>query len=112
MHAAFTVLAVLACLGPALLKLSGHPRMRASAQHFGIVWPRYRSIGLLELAAVAGLIAGLRYPAFGITAALGMLGLLLGALTFHRRAGDGLVAAAPALVATLTIAAYLGAAAS
>jgi hypothetical protein len=44
------LLAVL-CLLPAAGKLLGLPKMRQSAEHFGIGWPRYRLIGVAELAA-------------------------------------------------------------
>jgi hypothetical protein len=42
-----------ACLLPVVGKLTGQPKMRQSAQHFGIPWPRYRLIGIAELAAAA-----------------------------------------------------------
>ena len=39
---------------PASGKITGQPRMRASAAHFAIPWPRYRLIGVAEAAAAAG----------------------------------------------------------
>ena len=50
MFIALSVLLAAACLVPALAKLSAHPKMLASASHFGIPWSRYRLIGVAELA--------------------------------------------------------------
>ena len=47
------------CLLPAAGKLLGQPKMRQSAKHFGIPWPRYRLIGVAELAAAAGILIDL-----------------------------------------------------
>ena len=96
-----------ACLVPALAKLLSHPKMLASASHFGIPWARYRLIGVAELAAAAGVLAGLAWAPLGVAAASGMALLLLGALTVHRRAGDRLQEAAPALLALAISLAYL-----
>ncbi len=106
----FTTLSVLlaaACLIPALAKLGSHPKMLASAGHFGIPWSSYRLIGVAELAAAVGVIAGLRWLPIGIAAASGSAALLLGALTFHRRSADPIQAAAPALVTLALSLAYL-----
>lgn len=107
MRLILTLLATLVSLGPGLLKVTGNPRMRASAQHFGIPWQRYRLIGVLELAAAAGLLLGLAVPALGVAAALGMLLLLIGALVVHRRAGASSAEAAPALIGATVMAAFL-----
>ena len=40
-----SLLMAAACLVPAAGKLAGNPKMRQSAAHFGIPWPRYRLIG-------------------------------------------------------------------
>lgn len=94
-----TLLLTAACLVPAAGKLLAHPRMRAAAAHFGIPWSRYRLVGVAELGAAAGLLAGLVMPALGVAAASGMTALLVGALVAHRRAGDSPREAIPALVA-------------
>jgi uncharacterized membrane protein YphA (DoxX/SURF4 family) len=95
------------CLLPAAGKLAGHPKMRQSAGHFGILWPRYRLIGVAELAAAAGILIGLWWHPLGIAAAAGMALLLLGALITHRRAGDSAKEMAPALLALAVTVAYL-----
>lgn len=47
-----------------------------------------RFIGLAELAAAGGLIAGLFWRPIGIAAAAGFAVLLVGAVGFHAKAGD------------------------
>lgn len=106
----FTVLSVslvLVCVLPAAAKLGAHPKMLASADHFGIPWPRYRLIGVAELLAAAGVVAGLIWIPIGVAAAAGMFVLLVGALVSHRRNGDGLDGAISALVALAVDVAYL-----
>ena len=44
-----SLLLAAACLLPAAGKLTGNPKMRQSAAHFGIPWSRYRLIGVAEL---------------------------------------------------------------
>jgi uncharacterized membrane protein YphA (DoxX/SURF4 family) len=100
------LLAVL-CLLPAAGKLLGLPKMRQSAEHFGIGWPRYRLIGVAELAAAAGILIGLWWHPLGVAAAAGMALLLLGALITHRHAGDSAKEAAPALLALAIAVLYL-----
>jgi uncharacterized membrane protein YphA (DoxX/SURF4 family) len=94
-----TLLLAAACLVPAAGKLLAHPQMQATAAHFGIPWSRYRFIGVAELAAAAGILAGLAVPALGVAAALGMTVLLVIALGVHRQAGDSPKDATPAFVA-------------
>ena len=107
MFTALSVLLAAACLIPAVAKLRSHPKMLASASHFAIPWPRYRLIGVAELAAAAGVLAGLLWTGLGVAAATGMVLLLAGALVTHRRAGDSLTHAAPAAVAVALSLAYL-----
>ena len=102
-----SVLLAAACLLPAAGKLLGHPKMRQSAAHFGIPWPRYRLIGVAELAAAAGILTGLWWHPLGVAAAAGMTLLLAGALITHRRAADSGKEMAPALLALALALAYL-----
>ena len=95
---AITLLLVVACLTAAAAKLLAHPRMQASAAHLGIPWSRYRLVGVAELTAAVGVLAGLAVPALGVAAALGMTVLLVIAVAVHRRAGDSPREAAPALM--------------
>jgi hypothetical protein len=102
-----SLLLAAACIVPAAAKLLGHPKMRASAAHFGIPWSRYRLIGVAELAAAVGILAGLAGRPLGIAAATGMAALLVGALVAHRRAGDRPKEATPAFTTLGLTAAYL-----
>ncbi len=107
MFAALSVLLLIGCLLPAAAKLAGHPRMQESARHFGISWQQYRLIGAAELAAAAGVLAGLWWHLLGVAAATGMAILLVGALIAHRRAGDHGKDIAPALITLLIAIGYL-----
>lgn len=107
MFIAVSVLLALGCLLPAAGKLSGQPQMRQSADHFGIPWPRYRLIGVAELAAAAGVVIGIWVRPLGIAAAAGMGLLLIGALVAHARAKDGPKEMASALVILVITIAYL-----
>jgi uncharacterized membrane protein YphA (DoxX/SURF4 family) len=107
MFAALSVVLLIGCLLPAAAKLAGHPRMRESARHFRIPWRRYRLIGVAELAAAAGVLAGLWCHALGLAAATGMAFLLVGALIMHRRAGDHSKEIAPALISLFIVVGYL-----
>ena len=107
MFVTVSLLLAAACLLPAAGKLTGQPKMRQSAAHFGIPWPRYRLIGVAELAAAAGILAGLWWQPLGQAAAAGMALLLLGALITHRRAADDGKEMAAALLALAITIAYL-----
>src|ERR1700732_1379735 len=71
MFVTISLLLAAACLLPAAGKLTGQPRLRKSAAHFGIPWPRYRLIGVAELAATAGILIGLWWHPLGLAAAAG-----------------------------------------
>ena len=107
MFVTISLLLAAACLLPAAGKLLGHPRMRQSAAQFGIPWPRYRLIGVAELAAAAGVLVGLWWHPFGVAAAAGMTLLLAGAMITHRRAADSGKEMTPALLALAITIAYL-----
>jgi uncharacterized membrane protein YphA (DoxX/SURF4 family) len=107
MFTAVSLLLAAACLVPASAKLLGHPKMQKAAAHFGIPWRRYRLIGVAELAAAAGVLAGLWWHPLGVAAAAGMVLLLLAALLTHRRALDPAKEMAPALLALAITIAYL-----
>src|SRR5215469_5208633 len=107
MFVTISLLLAAACLLPAAGKLAGQPRMRKSAAHFGISWPRYRLIGAAELAAAAGILIGLWWHPLGVAAAAGMALLLLGAIVTHRKAADRAKKMAPALLGLFLTLAYL-----
>jgi uncharacterized membrane protein YphA (DoxX/SURF4 family) len=107
MFVIFSLLLAAVSLVPAAGKLTGQPKMRQSAEHFGIPWFRYRLIGVAELAAAVGVLAGLWWHPLGLAAAAGMTLLLLGALITHRRAADDGKEMASALLALAITVAYL-----
>ena len=107
MFITISLLLAAACLLPAVGKLTGNPKMRQSAAHFGIPWSRYRLIGVAELAAAAGVVIGLWWHPPGVGAAAGMALLLIGALITHRRAKDDGKEIAPALLGLAITLAYL-----
>ncbi|HLN05364.1 MAG TPA: DoxX family protein [Acidimicrobiales bacterium] len=112
MFIALSVLLGVVCLVPGTAKLRSHPKMLASASHFGIPWARYRLVGAAELAAATGVLIGLFWGGLGLAGASGMALLLVGALATHWRAGDGLKDAAPAVVGLAISLAYLAVALS
>ncbi len=69
-------------------KLVGTARMRQGADRFGIPWPWYRLIGVLEVAAVVGIVIGFGWRPLGLAAGIGTGALMLGALSFHIRVRD------------------------
>ncbi|HEX2307280.1 MAG TPA: DoxX family protein [Jatrophihabitantaceae bacterium] len=83
-----TIVLCVAYLASGAMKIAGLPMARDAAEHFGIPWNGYRGIGVLEWAAVAGLLIGLGVPALGVAAATGIVLLMIGAMIFHLRAGD------------------------
>jgi hypothetical protein len=86
---------------------AGLVRLDRPAAHFGMPWSRYQLIGVTELAAAGGVLAGLWWHSLGVAAAAGMALLLLGAVSTHRRAADGGKDMAPALLALAITIAYL-----
>ena len=107
MFLALSLLLAVACLLPGAAKVTGHPKMRDSATHFGIRWQRYRLIGVAELAAAAGILIGLWWHPLGLAAAAGLAALLTGAIVTHRRAKDSGKEMAPALLTLAITIAYL-----
>jgi DoxX-like family len=107
MFVTVSLLLAAACLVPAAAKLASHPKMRHAAAHVGIPWPRYQLIGVAELAAAGGVMAGLWWRPLGLAAAAGMALLLLGAVITHRRAADSGKEMAPVLLALAITLAYL-----
>jgi hypothetical protein len=107
MYTSLSLILAAACLLPAGAKLTSHPRMRASAAHFGIAWQRYQLIGLAELAAAMGVLAGLLWRPMGLISGACLALLLLGAVFTHLRSGDSGRELTPALFIMALDALYL-----
>jgi uncharacterized membrane protein YhaH (DUF805 family) len=110
MFVALSLLLAAVCLVPGAAKLSGHPKMRESASRYGIRWHRYGLIGVAEVAAAVGVLAGMWWHPLGLGAAAGMALLLTGAVITHRRTKDSGKEMAAALLALAITIAYLAAA--
>jgi hypothetical protein len=81
-----------------LIKVLGVAQSLTIRDHLGVKPVQWRAIGTLELAAVAGVLAGLAWPPIGVAAAVGSALLLLGAIGFHVRASDSAADTAPAVI--------------
>jgi hypothetical protein len=81
-----------------LIKVIGVAQSLTIRDHLGVKPVQWRMIGALELAAVAGVVAGLWWPPIGVAAAIGSALLLLGAIAFHARASDSAADTAPAVI--------------
>lgn len=81
-----------------LIKVVGLRQSLAIRDHLGVRPARWRVIGLLELAGVAGVLVGLVCPPIGVAAAIGLALLVLGAIVFHVRASDSVADTIPAVI--------------
>jgi DoxX-like family len=81
-----------------LIKIAGLRQSLAIRDHLGVQPAQWRTIGLLELAGVAGVLVGLAWPPIGVAAAVGLALLVLGAIVFHVRASDTVADTAPAVI--------------
>jgi hypothetical protein len=70
------------------IKLLGVRQSLEIRDHLGISATNWRGIGLLELAGVIGVLAGLWWSPLGIAAAAGLALLSVGAIVSHVRASD------------------------
>ena len=103
----FGALTALFMLGGGVGKVTGQPAMRESAQHFAIQWEHYRFLGVVEIAAAVGVVAGLWLNGLGLAAGVGVTALMVGAVLYHVRFGDSAKRTVPALVALAASAAYV-----
>ena len=80
------------------IKLLGVQQSLAIRDHLGISPTLWRVIGLFELAGVAGALAGLAWWPIGVSAAVGLALLSVGAVVSHVRASDSVTDTAPAVI--------------
>lgn len=81
-----------------LIKIAGVQRSLTIRDHLGLNPVQWRTIGVLELCGVAGVLVGLAWWPIGVAAAIGSALLLLGAIGFHTRASDSAGETAPAVL--------------
>jgi uncharacterized membrane protein YphA (DoxX/SURF4 family) len=99
MFVATIILSALLALAYAMAggqKIAGTKTMLDSADHLHVAHRTYRLIGVLELLAAIGLLAGLAFWPLGAAAAIGLVLLMIGAVVAHLRAGDGVARFGPA----------------
>lgn len=78
---------------------------QANASHLGISIPLSRTIGIVEVMAVIGLLAGISFKPLTILTAAGIVGLMIGAIGYHLSSKDGIAKVLPAAtVGTVAIA--------
>jgi hypothetical protein len=93
-----TALAGLLFLAASVSKLSGASSSEEMRTHLGVPAGLWKLIGGLELAGVAGLVAGTAVEAIAVAASGGLALLSLGALASHGRVRDPLTAVLPAVL--------------
>ena len=82
-----SILALLYAVG-GVGKLAGARQQVETARHLNISWQRFRLIGIPEISASGGLLAGLAVAPLGAAAASGLVLLMAGALSFRIRIHD------------------------
>jgi hypothetical protein len=101
LHIAFIVMSVLLALEMAV---SGAPKViqlsvvRASAEHLGVSVALDRMIGTAQIAAAIGLVVGIAFPALSIVTAAAVCFLMCGAIAYHTKAKDTILAKLPAVL--------------
>jgi uncharacterized membrane protein YphA (DoxX/SURF4 family) len=109
-HIAAVVLSLLlavAMLGSGVMKLVRAPQMVSNMAVVHVTPSQMSVLGVLEVAATVGLVAGLWFPPLAIAAAIGAILYFAGAIAAHVRAKDSGMQGAIALlvlsVATLIV---------
>ncbi|WP_202869941.1 DoxX family protein [Kribbella caucasensis] len=90
-----------------IAKVLAVPAMRAAAAHAHLSVTVYRTIGATELAAVAGLLIGFWWHPAGASAAVGVVLLMVGAITVHVRNHDAFLRWLPAIGTAALAVAYV-----
>jgi hypothetical protein len=104
MHIAVVFLSVLLAVEfafTAITKVVGTGTSRTNAAHLGISMRLSRFIGIAELAAVVGLLAGIAVKPLSIMTAAAIVLLMAGAVGYHLKARDSGVKLLPAAVTGL-----------
>jgi hypothetical protein len=82
-----SILALLYAAG-GIGKLAGARQQAETARHLNIPWRRFRLIAIPEIAASGGLLGGFAVAPLGAAAAIGLVLLMAGALSFRIRVRD------------------------
>ncbi|GAS86192.1 DoxX family protein [Mycolicibacterium brisbanense] len=106
MHTAFIVASIVLALEMAA---SGVPKVlqigavRTSAEHLGVSVALDRMIGISQIAAAVGLLLGIAFPTLSVVTGVAVCLQMCGAVGYHIKAQDKIVAMLPA-VATAAVA--------
>jgi len=101
MHTAFIVVSILLALemavigAPKVVQLSA---VRSGAEHLGVSGALDRTIGVAQMAAAAGLLLGIAFPALSVVTGAAVCLLMCGAVGYHIKAHDRIMAMLPAVV--------------
>ena len=81
-------------------KLAGVPMMAEARKHLGVAEGLWKMIGGLEVLGGIGVLVGLHgdLPIIGVLAAIGLIGMTIGAVYYHQKAGDEMKEWLPAVV--------------
>jgi len=81
-------------------KLTSHQMMVEAQQHLGLEDGLFKAIAGLEVLGGIGVLAGLHsdLPLIGVLAAIGLIGMTIGAVFYHQKAGDEMKEWLPAVV--------------
>lgn len=110
MHVVFIVLSAVLALemaGAGIPKLLQLKAVRNSAEHLGVGVGLDRMIGVAEIAAAAGLAAGIACPPLSTLTAAAVFLLMCSAIGYHLKAGDKIVHILPAVL-TAVVAVAVG----
>jgi len=81
-------------------KLAGSSMMVEARQHLGLAEGLFKAVGALEVLGGLGVLIGLHadLPVIGVLAAIGLIGMTIGAVFYHQKAGDSMKEWIPAVV--------------
>jgi uncharacterized membrane protein YphA (DoxX/SURF4 family) len=102
-----TVVLALVFLASAGMKLLGLPYSVRNRDRFGLPASLWWTIGVLELAGVAGLLLGTAVPVLGVAAGVGLALLMVGAAATRVRVHDPVVQVLGDLVVLAFVVAYI-----
>ena len=81
-------------------KLADVTMMAEARAHLGLPAGLFKVIGILEMFGGAGVLVGLHQdlPVIGVLAAIGLIGMTIGAGFYHQKAGDTMKERLPAVL--------------
>lgn len=84
----FSIALAAVMLGSGVMKLIRAPRVVALMGDVDVTGLQVTALGVIDVAAAAGLVAGLWWAPLGVAAAVGTVAYFAGAIVAHLRAGD------------------------